>query len=166
VAANAGNALLLGGNATPKGSLQPGSSCGDRALNDLLGGLWRWGRGDDDATAVGYTAGHLYADPNWHLHKLVAQLDSQHDGVVDGELTRKSLLTTETQRRRELKRKDLFSVALLFIFFSCGEDVPRSSLGPGWLEWAIFDCSRSAGLMDIGRSCHTTFSVVPPWRDY
>ena len=53
-------------------------------------------------------------------------------------------------------------VALVFIFFSCGEDFPRSSLGPGWLELPIFDCRlpRRGGLMDIGRSCHTAFSIV------
>jgi hypothetical protein len=43
------------------------------------------------------------------------------------------------------------------MFFSCGEDFPRSSLGPGWLELPIFDCRLP---MDIGRSCHTTFSIV------
>jgi hypothetical protein len=31
------------------------------------------------------------------------------------------------------------SAALVFIFFACGEDFLRSSLGPGWLELAIFD---------------------------
>jgi hypothetical protein len=30
-------------------------------------------------------------------------------------------------------------VALVFIFFSCGEDFPRSSLCPGWLELPIAD---------------------------
>jgi hypothetical protein len=49
------------------------------------------------------------------------------------------------------------AVALVFTFFSCGEDFLRSSLGPGWLELPIFDCRL---LMDIGRSCHTTFSIV------
>ena len=34
------------------------------------------------------------------------------------------------------------TVALVFIFFSCGEDFPRSSLGPGWRE----------------------LPIVPPWR--
>jgi hypothetical protein len=33
-----------------------------------------------------------------------------------------------------------FSVAPVFIFFSCGEDFPRSSLGPGLLELPISDC--------------------------
>jgi len=35
--------------------------------------------------------------------------------------------------------------ALLFIFFSCGEDFPRSSLGPGWLELPIFPPRRADG---------------------
>jgi hypothetical protein len=48
-------------------------------------------------------------------------------------------------------------VAPVFIFFSCGGDFLRSSLGPGWLELPIFDCRL---LMDIGRSCHTTSSIV------
>src|SRR5208337_3647370 len=33
-----------------------------------------------------------------------------------------------------------FSFALVFIFFSCGEDFLRASLGPGWLELPIADC--------------------------
>jgi hypothetical protein len=32
------------------------------------------------------------------------------------------------------------SVALVFIFISCGEGFLQSSLGPGWLELPIFDC--------------------------
>jgi hypothetical protein len=54
-----------------------------------------------------------------------------------------------------------FPVAPVFIFFSCGEDFLRSSLGPGWLKLPIFDCRlpRRGGVMEIGRSRHTTFSI-------
>jgi hypothetical protein len=41
-------------------------------------------------------------------------------------------------------------------FVSC-EEFLRSWLGPGWLELPICDCRL---LMDIGRSCHTTFPIV------
>jgi hypothetical protein len=30
---------------------------------------------------------------------------------------------------------------------------------------AISDWSRAAGLMEIGRSYRTTFSIIPPWWD-
>jgi len=36
-------------------------------------------------------------------------------------------------------------VALVFIFFSGGEDFLRSSLGPGWLELPIFPPWRADG---------------------
>jgi hypothetical protein len=56
------------------------------------------------------------------------------------------------------------SIALAVSFFSRREDFPRSSLGPGWLELPIVDCRLWIAdfrlLMDIGRSCHTTFSIV------
>ena len=49
------------------------------------------------------------------------------------------------------------AVALVPNFFvSCEEFLP-SSFGPGWLELPIFDCRL---LMDIGRSCDTTFSIL------
>jgi hypothetical protein len=32
------------------------------------------------------------------------------------------------------------AVALVFIFFSCGQDFPRSSLGRGWRELPFADC--------------------------
>ena len=35
------------------------------------------------------------------------------------------------------------AVGLVFIFFACSEDFPRSSLGPGWLELPIVDCRLS-----------------------
>jgi hypothetical protein len=48
-------------------------------------------------------------------------------------------------------------------FLSCGEFL-RPSLGPGWPELPIVDCRFSIAyfglLMDIGRSCHATFSIV------
>jgi hypothetical protein len=44
-----------------------------------------------------------------------------------------------------------------FNFFVSCEEFLRSTLGPGWRELPIFDCRL---LMDIGRNCHTTFSIV------
>jgi hypothetical protein len=46
---------------------------------------------------------------------------------------------------------------------SFGEvDFLASSLGPEWLELPIFDrrLPRRGGLMNIRRTCHTTFSIV------
>ena len=47
------------------------------------------------------------------------------------------------------------------LFVSC-EEFLRSALGRGGRELPIFDCPlpRCGGLMDIGGSCHTTFSIV------
>jgi hypothetical protein len=49
------------------------------------------------------------------------------------------------------------AVALVPKFFVSCEEFLRSWLGPGWLELPVCDCRL---LMDIGRSCHTTFSIV------
>ena len=65
--------------------------------------------------------------------------------------------STRNKNCRQPERERNGPVALVFIFFSCGEDFLRSSLRPGWLELPIVDCRL---LMDMGRSCHTTFSIV------